>query len=72
MDAYSSLHDIITNGENGMIVPDGDIKAFSKALSILMTDDDKREKMAEAGMNSCKQYQVSQIVDKWEKIFNCL
>lgn len=72
MDAYSSLHDIITNGENGMIIPDGDIKAFSMSLAILMTDDDKRKKMALAGMNSCKQYQVSHIVDKWEKIFNRL
>lgn len=72
MDAYSSLHDIITNGENGMIVPDGNIKAFFEALSILMTDDVKRGKMAFAGMNSCKQYQVSHIVDKWEKIFSRL
>jgi len=72
MDAYSSLHDIITNGENGMIVPDGDIKTFSKSLALLMTDDDKRKKMALDGMNSCKQYQVSHIVDKWEKIFNRL
>jgi len=72
MDTYSSLHDIITNGENGVIVPDGDIKAFSKSLAILMKNIDKRKKMALAGMNSCKQYQVSNIVDKWEKIFNRL
>ena len=72
MDSYTSLHDIIINGENGMIVPDGNIEAFYKAILSLMTDEDKRRQMAEAGLKSCKQYHASRIVDKWEKIFSRL
>lgn len=29
---FLSLHDIITNEENGLIIPNGDISAFTKAL----------------------------------------
>lgn len=72
MDSYTSLHDIIINGENGMIVPDGNIEAFYLTISSLMTDESKRQQMAEAGLKSCKQYHASRIVDKWEKIFSRL
>lgn len=72
MDTYSSLHDIITNGENGIIVLDNDIDAFTTALSSLMFNADRRRQMAEAGLKRCKQYQISHIVNKWEEIFNRL
>lgn len=69
MDTYSSLHDIITNN-NGIIVPDSDTNAFTKALTSLMLDSNKRRQLAESGLESCKQYHISVIVDKWEKIIN--
>lgn len=70
MDSYSSLHDIIENDKNGIIISDNDIKGFVKALKNLMQNQDKRKIMAEEGLKSCKQYNVGVIVDKWERIFN--
>lgn len=72
MDSYTSLHDIIINGENGIIVPNGNVEAFYMAISSLMTDENKRQQMAKTGLKSCKQYHVSHIVDKWEEIFSRL
>lgn len=72
MDTYSSLHDIIINDKNGIITPDGDIKAFYKALLYLMNDHSKLISLAQNGFESCERYKVSIIVDKWEKIFNRL
>lgn len=69
MDSYSSLHDIIQNKINGIIVGDNDIKSFYKELVVIMKDSSKRNMMAHEGLKSCERYKVSIIVDKWEKIF---
>ena len=70
MDTYSSLHDIITNNVNGIIVPNGNIKAFSDAIYSLIINNKKREQMATLGYDSCKKYHIKTIVDKWEDIFH--
>lgn len=69
MDSYSSLHDIIQNNVNGIIVDDNDSVSFHKELVSLMKNPNKRLYMAANGFKSCEKYKVSVIVDKWEKIF---
>lgn len=69
MDSYSSLHDIIQNNVNGMIVGDNDVDSFHTELVSLMKNPNKRLYMAANGFKSCEKYKVSVIVDKWEKIF---
>lgn len=68
MDTFSSIHDIVTDGVNGIITPTV-IFDFVKALDSLMKDNMTLSKMAIAGMNSCDKYHISIICDKWEKIF---
>lgn len=70
MDSYSSLHDIIDNGKNGIIVSDNDIDRFTEKLKKLMKDQELRHCMAQHGLESCKRYKVEVVVDKWEKIFS--
>lgn len=72
MDSYQSVYDIIVDGVNGIIVPDGDITTFIHALKELMKDDEKRKKMLEEGYKSCECYAVNFIVDNWESIFHVL
>lgn len=69
MDSYSSLHDIIDNGYNGIIVADNDIDGFAKELKRIMQDRELRNDMAKHGLCSCERYKVETIVDKWESIF---
>jgi glycosyltransferase involved in cell wall biosynthesis len=72
MDAYESLHDIITNNQNGLIVPNKNIDAFSKSLIWLMNKQNERIRMAKAGIESAQRFSVENIVDKWEIIFSQL
>jgi glycosyltransferase involved in cell wall biosynthesis len=69
MDSYSSLHDIIVNNYNGLIVKNNDIKDYSNKLKTLMTDNTFRNKLAINAISSCNKFSVDTIVEKWEKIF---
>lgn len=70
VDSFSTVHDIIQTGRNGILVEDNNIEAFSRALSTLISDSDKREEMARNAMVDCGKFSVKNIVDQWEKLFN--
>ena len=69
MNSFDSLHDIVVNGENGVIVPDGDIDAFANAMVKLMHDEVFRKRLSDNGIKSCLKFQVQEIVNKWEEIY---
>lgn len=69
MDSYSSIHDIIKDKVNGIIVENGNTQKFKEALHELMENSQMRRKMALEGIESCKRFEVERIVDKWETIF---
>ncbi|WP_412716686.1 glycosyltransferase [Bacteroides hominis] len=70
MDSFLSLHDIIINEENGLIIPNGDISAFTKALFRLMEDNKLWQKLSYKSLQTCKQFDVTTIADKWDILFN--
>ena len=70
MDSFLSLHDIIKNGENGFITPNGDINAMAEKIQLLMTDEHLRKEMALNGLKSVKKFDVKIIAQKWEGLFN--
>lgn len=70
MNSYSSLHDIILNEFNGIITPNNDIESFAKRLIELMNNEEKRIYMAKNGLETCKRFQVSKVVDNWELLFS--
>ena len=72
MDSFSSLHDIITNGENGVIVENNDINGFVYAMKELMNNNNYRKCIAQRCLFSSKRYTVDKIVDKWEVLFKTL
>lgn len=69
MDTYSSLHDIIEDGYNGIIVPDNDIENYTEKLMKLMSDEECRKRLAMNGLVSCKKFDVDCVVNQWEKLF---
>lgn len=70
MDSYSSLHDIITDNENGIIVENGNIEQYAHKLMELMANKRKREQLAIKGLKSCEKFSVNNIVNQWEDLFN--
>lgn len=68
MDSFLSLHDIIENEENGLIVKDGDIDGLIYAMKRLMADNGLRRKLAEKGLETCQKFNVKKVVDLWEQL----
>ena len=69
-DNFSSLYDVVMDGKNGYIVKQNDITNFTHKLCNLMENQTLRRQMAYNAVESSKSYHVSNIVDKWEELFN--
>ena len=72
MDSYKSLHDIINDAENGIIIPDNNIDGYVGKLMFLMRDNISRKNLARNGLSSCHKFSVDTIVSRWETLFNGL
>ncbi len=68
MDSFLSLADIVEDGVNGRVVPDGDVAAFAAAIGDLMLDRSGREAMAVAGLSCCPRSAVGPVVDGWDPV----
>lgn len=68
MDSFLSLHDIVEDGVNGLIVKNGDVAGFAAALKSLMLDGALCRRLAEKGLETCRRFGVSEVVDQWERL----
>lgn len=72
MDSFESLHEIVENGRNGILVNDGNVAEFTLKLKLLMTDEKLRKRLTDEGLKTCQRFTVNKLVDKWETIYNAL
>ena len=72
MDSYASLHEIVEDADNGLLVKDGDVAEFTEKLKMLLKDDALRNRLADKGLLTCQRFTVGKVVDKWEMIYNAL
>ena len=70
MDTYSSLHDIIDNGQNGIICPPDDLNAFREATLSLIKDDSMREKMAVNAREKTHVWEINNVMKEWRVLLN--
>lgn len=68
MDSFLSLHDIVEDKVNGLIVKNKDIVGFTNALKQLMADEKQCRQLAAKGLETCQRFQVARIVDRWEQL----
>lgn len=61
--------EIIDDGRNGRLVPDGDRDALGAALLQLVEDPELRRRMGAAALEDVKQYGVDAIAARWEDLF---
>ena len=64
--------DIIREGENGLIVPEGDIAALAEAMGRLMADTALREQMSEAARDVTRTYSEENVMNQWKQCFENL
>jgi glycosyltransferase involved in cell wall biosynthesis len=58
------IPDIITNGENGLLVPPDDTPALTQAIRTLISNDDLRHSLARAHYEKSKTFTVEKMVEK--------
>ena len=62
--------DIITDGEDGFLVPNGNIQAMADKICFLIENEKVRKKMGQKAHQSAMRYAPENIMPMWEKLFN--
>lgn len=61
--------DIIADGQDGFVVPQGDERALAARLCQLISDSDLRHSMGEAALAAARRYQPAAIAQQWMSLF---
>lgn len=62
--------DIVADGEDGVLVENGNIDAFADALIDLIQDADKRQEMARRARVNVQRFKIEEIAKKWKSVFD--
>ena len=69
-DCENGPRNIITDGQNGFLVPPFDIDVYAERLLTLIQHEDLRQRMGvEARQTSC-QYRIEDIALRWKALFD--
>lgn len=71
-DSYVTVRDIINNGENGILVEDGNLNEYVESILMLMDDSVLRHNYAINGRILCCRFKDTSIVPQWDKLLNSL
>jgi glycosyltransferase involved in cell wall biosynthesis len=69
-DTYASLREIITDGENGAIIMEGDVDSYVFRMKELMSDSDLRQQMAKQAIASSQRFSRESIAEMWWKLLS--
>ncbi len=64
--------DIIEDGKNGLLVPEGNVQALAEAMKRLMYDEPLRRRMGTEALKIKEKYSEDAVMDKWLKLFEKL
>lgn len=64
--------DIIRHGQNGLLVPNGDVAALTDALETMVCEHDRRRRMGAQARVDAEEYAVERIAASWEALFAAL
>lgn len=70
--SYESLCDIINNNENGIVIPECDVRQYEDKLLWLMSHTAERRKLAEQAIESSHRYENDKVVALWNTLFKNL
>lgn len=62
--------DVITDGEDGLLVPEGDIAGLADGMKRLMDDEDLRHRMGQAAFRHSGRYDKERIMTQWDNLFH--
>ncbi|MCH5247552.1 MAG: glycosyltransferase family 4 protein [Muribaculaceae bacterium] len=68
-DCQCGPSDVITDGLNGYLVPDGDIDTFADRIFKIIENEPKRKEMGKNSLIESKKYDKQNIMKQWEQLF---
>lgn len=72
MDCPTGPGELIDDGRNGVLVPDGDVARLAQGLDRLMGDPARREQLARGAADTARQYETPMILDRWRELLTRL
>ena len=69
-DCENGPRSIITDGEDGFLIPPFNIELFADRLAHLMSDVDLRKSMGKNGHRKAQSYQIDSIGQQWKMLFD--
>ena len=61
--------EVIRDGENGLLVPEGDVEAFAEALLQITQNDEERTRMGRNAFQDSFRWDIETIMPQWIKLF---
>ena len=71
-DSYESVHDLITDGENGLLIENKNRKQFCSTLEHLMEHEEERRRIALNCINMDNRFSNDRIYSLWKNLFDSL
>ncbi len=68
--SYGALTDIIDDGVNGVVVMPFDEQEYAEKILFLIQNPIKLKEMSKSAIEKAKEFEISNIVDKWMNLFN--
>lgn len=62
-------HDLITDGQNGFLIPMNDQQVYAERLSSLISDISLRQQMGQAAIAASQQYSADKVMPLWHQLF---
>jgi glycosyltransferase involved in cell wall biosynthesis len=60
--------DLITPGEDGLLVPNGDVDGLARGLLQLIEDEELRRRMGAAAVRTAARYEVEAVGRQWDRL----
>lgn len=67
-DCPSGPSDIVQSGENGLLVPAGDVDALALAMTRMMTDGVLRDRLAKSAAAGVERFTFATVAGRWETL----
>lgn len=64
--------DVIVDGQNGFLVPEGDVELLAERLLTLMSDEALRRRMGESALALSSRFTTEAVMRKWMDLFSTL
>ena len=68
-DCRAGIRELVDDGQNGLIAPCFDEKAYAENLCTLMASEETRVKYGMASKQKIEAFSIDEITDEWERLF---